>query len=321
MATSNINTAWKNDLYPLISQQTTYTYENRTNLIKQLVSEETTKNVDYRIAGGGGFGEVPVYTGDLAGMNQKRGFVKIITPVQRAAAIDIDRIYGITDKSGQAKRVGTSAGQSLAATVYLEILRLFGRAFNPNYLGGDGQPWASTSHPVASKGDAGGVAIIDPDSGTYSNLITSALSVAAITNAQTMSNRYVTPDGLPYMADFSNNGILLVSPELEPKAKEICGADSKLAPTELPESSENGANPVYGLKYLVVGGGNEGFSAKQWAIADRLLLQEATKLVYIEKPQVLETDLDNPLVARYVPYAAFATGFSEARPIIFSNPA
>jgi hypothetical protein len=321
MATSNINTAWKNDLYPLISTQFYYSFDDRSNLLKQIISEENTKSIDYRLAGMGGFGEVPLYTGELTTMNQKRGFVKIIPMAQRAAAIDIERMYAMTDKSGECKRVGVSAGDSLAATIYLDILRLYGRAFNTNYTGGDGQPWASASHPVASKGDASGVSVIDTDAGTYSNLITTALSVAAITAAQTASNRFLNPDGTPYLADYINNGILLVSPELESKARELCGPNGKLTPERIPESAENGANPIYGLKYLVVGGGNDGFSAKQWAIADIKKLAAITKIVYVEKPTVLETNLDNPLIARYVPYAAYGMGFGDARPITFSNPA
>ena len=118
-----------------------------------------------------------------------------------------------------------------------------------------------------------------------------------------------------FMCDFSNNGILLVSPELEPKAKIICGENAKL----LPESTENGANPVAGLKYVVVGGGNDGFGPTQWAIADRNLLPDIAKIVFVERPTVLETNLDNPLIARYVPYCDFSVGWGDARPIIFSS--
>lgn len=164
---------------------------------------------------------------------------------------------------------------------------MFGRAFNSAYKFGDGQPWASTQHPVASKGDSNGVSVIDTDAGTYSNYITSKLSVSAITTAQTMANRFKTPDGLPFLCDFENNGILLVSPELAPKAKEICGENAKL----LPESSENGSNPVAGLKYLVIGGGDEGFSSTQWAIADRNLLQKLQKLYLYRGQQCLKLTL------------------------------
>ena len=88
----------------------------------------------------------------------------------------------------------------------MACLRLFGRAFDAAYVGGDGQPWASIAHPNASKGDINGVSVIDPDSGTFSNLITDKLSVSAITKAQTMANRFKTPDGLPLMIDMQDDG-------------------------------------------------------------------------------------------------------------------
>jgi len=321
MANSNINTAWKNDLYPLIDKTFDYKYGNYMSALAQIISEETDMDVDYRMEGLGGYGELASYDGSsLVGMNQKRGFIKIITPIEKAGSIDIQRLYARIDKSGEAKKAGTRAAYSASMTVYMNILRMFGHAFDATtpYLGGDGKAWAATDHPVASKADAGGVSVVDADSGTFSNLITSTLSVPAITTAQTLANRFVTPDGLPFLSDFNT---LLVSPELEPKAKELCGINGKLIPEKLQESAENGANPIYGMKYIVVGGGADGFSAKQWAVCDRLLIKEIAKVVYIEKPQVLRTDLDNPLIARIVPYVVFGTGFGDARPIIFSNPA
>jgi hypothetical protein len=321
MALANTNTAWKQDLYPLVKKTFDYDYENNLNKFMQIVSKENINNVDYRDQGMGGYGELGDYEGTLSSMNQKRGFITVYTPVEKAGAIDIAYKYAKIDKSGEARKAGTRAAYSASMTVYMALLRMFGRAFDANYVGGDGKPWAATDHPNASKGDANGVSIADPDSGVFSNLITKALSVSAITEAQTLANRYTTPDGLPLMCDFQDNGILLVSPELEPKAIEICGKDAKFSPMKLPESAENGFNPVYGLQYMVVGGGAEGFSAKQWAIADRRLLRESTKIVYITEPTVMENELDNPLIARFVSYVDFSVGFSDPRSIIFSNPA
>lgn len=321
MALANTNTAWKQDLYPLVTKTFDYEYKNKINKFMEIMGKENINSVDYRDAGTSGYGELPDYTGVLQSANQKRGFITIYTPVEKSMAIDIGYKYAKVDKSGEANKTGKKAANSAHMSVYMACLRMFGRAFNPAYLGGDGKPWAATDHPNASKGDLNGVSIVDPDSGTYSNLIREKLSVTAITNAQTMANRFKTPDGLPLLVDFQDNGILLVSPELEPKAIEICGKDGKMSPEKLPESAENGANPVWGLKYMVVGGGDVGFSAKQWAIADRTMLKETAKVVSITDPTVMETDLDNPLIARYVPYVDFSVGFSDARCIIFSNPA
>lgn len=323
MASSNFNTAWKNDLYPLIDKTFEYKVEKFQNVLKLVLGEEDSQAIDFRISEGGGFGEIPSYDGgsNLKTLNQKRGFVKIITQEQKAGAIDIERLYAITDKSGEAKKAGTRAAYSLNMTVYLMMLRMFGGAWTTT-IGGDGVAWASASHPIASKGDANGLAVADTDAGTFSNIVTGnpVLSVAAITTAQSAANRFVTPDGLPCGVDFTSNGLLLVSPELEAKAIEICGKDGKMIPTNIPESAENGANPVYGLQYAVMGGGSEGFSAKQWAICDKMMLPETAKIVYAQRPTTLRADLDNPLIARIVPYMVASVGQNSARSIMFSNP-
>ena len=318
MAQSNVNTAWKNDLYPLIDTTFDYEYKNRMNKLRQIVSEDDNQAIDYRMEGLGGYGEFTPYNGTtLVTGNQKRGFIKIISPAEYNNTIDIGYRYGKIDKLGEAKKVGSRLGYGGAMTVYMHVLRMFGRAFNSSYTGGDGKAWAATDHPVASKGDANGTSVIDTDSGTFSNLITKVMSVSAITEAQTIANRYTTPDGLPFMCDMDT---LLVSPELEPKAIEICGKDGKIVPEMIPESAENGANPLYGMKYMCIGGGADGFTAKQWAVADRTLLREIAKIIYITRPTVMRAELDNPLLARSVGYIDFGVGFADARPIIFSNP-
>ena len=156
--------------------------------------------------------------------------------------------------------------------------------------------------------------IVDEDAGSYSNVMSDALSVAAITAAQSMANRFITPDGLPFLCEMDT---LLVSPELEATAKKLCGDDARLDP----ESAAHGANPVHGLKYIVVGGGEDGFTKKQWAVCDRRLMKELFMLVYITKPQVLQSQLDNPLIDMYTAYADFGIGWGDARQIIFSDPA
>lgn len=318
MANTNTNTAWKNDLYPLIDKTFDYEYNNRLTALKEIVSEEDNNAIDYRLEGLGGYGEYSAYNGNtLVTGNQKRGFIKIITPGEYNNTVDIGYKYAKIDKLGEAKKVGTRLGYGGAMTVYLHVLRMFGHAFSSSFTGADGKAWAATDHPVASKGDAAGVSVADPDSGTFSNLITTSLSTKAITDAQTLANRYLTPDGLPFMCDMNT---LLVSPELEPKAKEICGPDGKITPEKIPESAENGANPLYGMKYIVIGGGNDGFTSKQWAVCDRTLLKDVAKIIYTTRPTVMRAELDNPLVARSVGYIDFGVGFGDARPIIFSNP-
>ena len=139
----------------------------------------------------------------------------------------------------------------------------------------------------------------DEDAGTYSNISTDAFSVSAITAAQARANRFLTPDGMPFLCDFDT---VLIAPELEEKAKKMFGENARLTPTADPESDLNAANPVYGMRYLVMGGGADGFTAKQWAVCDRRLMKELVNIVYNTRPVVMQAPQDNPLKDLYTGY-------------------
>lgn len=318
---ANVNsTAWKSDNYKFVGKAFDYAYQNRMNKFKMIMGEVNSKSIDYELNGTGGYGELSEYDGTNLNMGvQKRGFRTIITPQEYQKSIPVGYKAAKVDKLGETKKVGTRLGDSAAMTVYLHALRMFGNAFNAKALGGDGVPWASEKHPVASIMDQNRRRIADPDAGFYSNLIKEELSVDAITKAQSMAGRYLTPDGLPFMCQFDT---VLVSPELEATAKKIFGENQKLRPLRNPADDTNAANPVYDdMAYMVVGGGKDGFGPKQWAVCDRTLMKEVANIVYITKPMVMNTELDNPLIDMYTAYVDFACGWGDARPIIFSNPA
>ena len=299
---------WPQDLYPLVKQRFDLRYADRMDVISELCEVITQDAVDYRFEGVGGYGEIPVYDGsNIAEADQKRAFITTVTPKEHALKVTMSYKKTKIDQSRESEKVGTRLADSAYMTVLNDFYRLFGSAFTT--LGADGKPWASDSHKINSESDE-----------TFSNVINSALSVSAITSAQTKAAGFVTPDGLPFAGNFD---LLLVSPELEPKAKEICGPNSRLIPDKNPDSGapENAANPIYGMKYLVVGGGGIGLSGKNWAIADSMLLPEILKLVYITEPTVLVSNQSNPLLTDYIGYVDFGFGFGDARPIIFSNPA
>ena len=308
------NTAWKTDNYKLVGKAFDFHYANRLNKLAPILGTRNSSSIDYELTGAGGYGEMKKYDGsNLNTGTMKRGFKTIITPEEYANSISIGYKQAKVDKSGECRRVGVRLAESAAMTVYMHTIRAFGNAFDEAYVGGDAKPWAASDHPVASKGSEGRVFIPDEEAGTYSNLVTDALSVSAITKAQTMANRFVTPDGLPFLAEMDT---LLVSPELEAQAKKICGDDARLDP----ESASHSANPVHGMKYIVLGGGADGFSAKQWAVCDRRQMKELFNLIYITKPTVFQNELDNPLIDQYTGYADFGIGWGDARQIIFSNP-
>lgn len=315
---SNLATAWKSDNYKFVGKAFDSAYNNRMSALKQICGEVSDNNsVDYVLEGLGGFHEYAPYNGTtLTSGICRRGFTTIIRPNEFNLSVDIGYMEAKLDQVGATRKAGARLGDSGAMTVYAHLLRLFGNAFNKSVTGGDGMPWASDKHWQASKGSANRVSVPDQDAGTYSNLLNDELSVDAITKAQILASRYVTPDGLPFLCEMDT---LLVSPELEPKAKELCGVNAKLAPVLKPDGETNAANPIYGMRYIVIGGGRDGFTKKQWAVCDSKLMRETVMLVYNEKPRVLQVELDNPLIDRYVGYACFGVGYGDARSIVFSS--
>ena len=293
---------WQNDLYPLVTKRFSDRYAQRTDVMKLVIGEETIDRVDSREEGIGGYGEIPDYDGTtIPELDQKRGFVKIYTPKEKAAKASISYKKAKVDMSGEAKKTGTRLADSLAMTRLMDFYRMFANGFSASYVGADSKALFAIDHPVNNEAGAD----------TFSNLITSVFSISAITAAQTSARRFVTFDGLPFLCQFD---LALISPELEPKAKEFFGKEAKL----IPESAEHGANPVYGLKYFVI----DGFTAKQWAVGDAMLIKEYMKIVNITKPMVLyNKEASNPLIAFYTAYADYILGWSEARMIIGSNPA
>lgn len=310
---SNFN-AWKTDNYKFVGKAFDVAYADRLNKLSPVISEVNSKSADYELTGSGGYGEVPEYDGE--NLNQgslRRAFKTIITPREFSLSIPVGYKEAKIDKMGETAKVGTKLGDSMALTVYLHVLRMFANAWNPNHVGGDGKAWASETHPVASKGSQGRRFIPDPDSGTYSNVGKLELSVDAISEYQSRANRFVTPDGLPFLCDMD---LVLCSPELESRCKELFGTDAKLKP----DTDLNNANPHKDMKYLVVGGGRDGFGKKQWAICDQRLMKQLVSIVYITKPTVMQSELDNPLKDLYTAYADFDAGWGDARQIIFSDP-
>ncbi|MCL2080690.1 MAG: hypothetical protein FWH16_01175 [Oscillospiraceae bacterium] len=311
-------TAWKSDNHKFVGKAFEIAYNNRMSALKEICGEVSDNNTaDYTLEGLGGFHEYAPYNGTtLTAGTCKRGFSTIIIPREFNLSVDIGYMEAKTDQIGVTRKAGAQLGNSGAMTVYAHLLRLFGGAFNKDMPGGDGRPWASDKHWQASKGSANRVSLPDEAAGTFSNMIKEELSTAAITKAQILASRFVTPDGLPFLCEMDT---LLVSPELEPKAKELCGVNAKLAPVLNPDGDTNAANPIYGMRYLVIGGGRDGFTKNQWAVCDSRLMKETVMLVYNEKPRVLQIELDNPLIDRYVGYACFGVGWGDARSIIFST--
>ena len=223
-------TQWKTDNYRFVGKAFDFAYADRLNKLSPVVGEVDARSVDYELTGSGGYGEAPSYDGhNLNEGRLHRGFKTVITPVEYALSIPVGYKEAKVDKMGETKKVGAKLGDSMALTVYIHVLRMFANAWNADgaHNGGDGVPWASAEHPVASCGSDGRRFVPDEDAGVYSNISTDEFSVGAITATQAKTNRFVTPDGLPFLCDYDT---VLISPELEEKAKKRFGENSRLTP-------------------------------------------------------------------------------------------
>lgn len=319
---------WKTDNYKFVGKAFDLAFANRMNKLSPIIGEVNANSIDYLLQGISGYGLATAYDGSSLASNmaaKRRGFNTVLTPQEYALVVDIGLKEAKIDKLGETKRVGTRLGDSMAMTVYAKCLDMFANAFTSTVHGGDGVSWANAAHPIASDGTATatggqinrGSKAVTGSGSTYSNLITSELSVSAITEACAIANRYVTPDGMPFFADYDT---VLVSPELEGVAKKLFGETARIMPTQDPSGDTNAANPIYGMKYIVIGGGSRGFTAKQWAVCDSRMMKEVVNLVYNTRPTVMNSEQDNPLIDRYTGYCDFAVGWGDARQIIFSNP-
>jgi len=290
---------WADDLYPLVFKRFQDRYDKRTDLIKTVIGYDKIKTLSMYDEGIGGYGYVPEYDGTLiTELNQKRGFKQIYTPKEKAAKATVHYKYAKVDQSGEAKKAGTKMADSLAMTRVRNFYNLFANGWNSAYKGADGKALFAADHPTNSDSDD-----------IFDNTGTATFSIASITTAQTRAQRWVTYDGLPFDCDFD---LCLISPELEPRAREYFGKEAKL----IPDSAENGANPVYGMKYFVI----KGLTAKQWIVADSNLLKEYVKLVEITAPMVIPNKPDNPLIQEYVAYMDDCFGWSDCRCMIGFNP-
>ena len=295
---------WSSDMYPLVKKFFDERYAQRINYIGEVAGIINQDEFSYAMDTLGGYGVLPEYSGgDLAVSDGTGGFRTTITPVERALAMPVSYKDAKGDMISAARKVGVRLADSAYMTILDSFFKTFGDA--QTATGADGVAWASASHPISNA----------TDSETFSNLLTLSLSLDNICAAQSALSSVTTADGLPFTANYD---LLLVSPDLEATAKALCGVNAQAAPLTNP-STGVGGNPIYGMRYMVIGGAN-GFSEGQWAIADSKLLSEALKLVYVSEPTVLVSPRDNPLVTDYVAYVDYAFGFGDARAIIFSDP-
>lgn len=295
---------WSEDMYPLVKKSFKERYDSRMSAIGRAAGIVVQDEISYDIPGLGGYGELAEYDLTLQRATSEKIFKKTVVPTERALAIPVKYKDANTDPVLSAKRTGIRLADSAFMTVLNEFYRVFGDAYTKADCP-DGKSWASNEHKLSTEVGAE----------TYSNVISSELSVSAISEAILAASSFKTADGLPFTGNFD---LLFISPELEETARAICGTTSAVSPLLNPETGI-GANPIYGMNYMVAGAGELGLSGKKWAVADSNLLTEIFKLVYVTEPTVLISPTENPLLTDFVAYVDFAFGFADARPIIFST--
>jgi hypothetical protein len=290
---------WKDAFFPLVTKWFDDEYAKNTNIIKALIGVETQKRaVEYEY-GVGGVGEIPDYDGTkLEELTKSKGFKTVYETKEKAGVYRLKYKDVKFDMSGEAKKAGQDMSNALYMTVLMSFYRFFSNGFNSDYKGGDEQPLFSAHHPVSADSDE-----------EFANIGTDQFSIPAITKAQVAARRFKTYDGLPFLCKYD---IVLVSPELEPKAKEYFGKEAKL----LPDTNNNNANPVYETKYFVI----DGFGPKQWAVGDSRLMKRHMKLKYGTRPMVIDQKAANPLIAEFIPYVDYTLGWSDPRVIYGFDP-
>ncbi len=309
---------WTSDNYAFVGKAFDFAYADRLNKLSPVVGEVNAKSIDYELTGSGGYGEAPRYDGEnLNEGSLKRGFKTVITPVSTRSPSPSATKEAKVDKMGETKKVGTKLGDSMALTVYLHVLRMFANAWNTDgkHNGGDGVSWANAAHPVASRGSSGRTFVADTDAGTYSNISTDAFSVSAITAAQARANRfharrYAVPVRLLTRCSLRRS--------LKEKAK-MFGENARLMPAADPERLQR-REPVYGMRYIVMGGGADGFYEQAVGGVRSPTDEGACEHRHNTRPTVMQSPQDNPLKDLYTAYADFGVGWGDAKTDHFGNP-
>ena len=85
---------WHNDLYPLVKKRFDLRYAKRLNVINRVCDVICQDDVDYRIEGVGGYGEMPVYDGtNVMSADQKRTFITTVTPKEHAIKVTCSYVF------------------------------------------------------------------------------------------------------------------------------------------------------------------------------------------------------------------------------------
>ena len=138
---------WANDMYPLVKKRFEERYASRMDLIANIAGVVKQNELNYELAGLGGYGALPVYEGgELSYAGGEKAFITTVTPVERALALPVSYKKAKIDMVGEADRTGLRLADSAYMTVLSEFYRVFGNAFTAK--GADGVAWASDAHPV-----------------------------------------------------------------------------------------------------------------------------------------------------------------------------
>lgn len=198
------------------------------------------------------------------------------------------------------KAVDMAGGIAIAAKLAQEFegANPFIRAFTAGYIGGDGEVLCSAAHPL-------------PKGGTFSNLLSTAMSLSELA-LETMS---VNMAKLPSSNGYVTNGVKLVQINIPEDLK--FRAHRILKSSGQNDTANNATNALKDMGGIGVSTNRYFTSSTNWfGISDAKV---GLKWVWRHKPEFREHNTEDNYTKTFVGYQRFVCGWTNPRAVYGSN--
>ena len=262
--------------------------------------EPNNGRIDMRFSEVSGYGDIPQFSGSVTYQSAAQGYDTVITPLEFASGIQVERRLFDTDQYGIMNQRPSGLARSAQRTRQGFGARMFNNAFSVDtffYNNSEQVALCSNSHTttVQSASTATG----------FDNLVTTALSATALATARIQMRGF--RDAVANRIDVEPNEIL-IPPDLYEEAFEIVSSMGKV------DTAENNRNVHFG-RYTIKEW-NYLSDTNNWFLMDSALRGDALKWfdsVPIEFAQA--EDLDT-LVAKWRLYMVLGNGHRDWRFIL-----
>lgn len=276
------------------------------SLIPMLFNSIGSSKASEYFLGMGGFGNWPEYDGAIEYDDPEQGYKTTLTHKEYVEGFKVRR--SLVDDDQYNVISARPRGLALAAMRTREehAASVFNNAFSTSYQGGDGKPLCeSAGHPYSPS-----------NASTQTNEGTTALSYDGVVSIRESMRAYLDDRGklVPINPD-----LILVPPELENTANEIC--ETMRGPsTQQPNTADYVASLVQarGIHYLVW---DYLTDANAWFLIDSQLAK--IHLLWIDRSPLefaMDPTSDFRLEARYRGYMRYSYGWSDWRWVYGNNP-